>query len=658
MKTRLQYLIVALAVWVAFADTLTLDYALDDRMIIFENEYTLQGWQGVKNVFTRDAFTGYFGENNNLVAGGRYRPLSQISFIAEYELFGGDLKSQAGGRQDPKNEALFSDSFLPVVQHFNNVLLYMVLCLTVLAVLRKLFPPRSDLPWYASLPFWATLLFALHPLHTEVVANIKGRDEVMAMLGAVLTLYCALRYADHHRWHWLLAAFGAMLFGVFSKENAITFLAVVPLSIYFYKKDAKWQDYLLPLVPMLVASAIFLAVRQICVVSPLSGEVASQHILNNPFRNVGKADEIATVLLTWGIYLKLMIFPYPLTHDYYPNQIEITHFSNPLVLLVLLAVIVLIVLSISLLRKKKTLSFAILYFIITFSITSNLLFNVGTFMNERFVFMPLLGFTLAVALLFEKWLQNPMMKKAAMFCLIAVCSIFTVECAVRNLAWKNDIKLFITDVDTSSKSMKCQLSAGGSYLKLYDSEHKSKYLSKAEKHLLETVRLGRSDDETYSLLGKLYFSKKDFEKSAYYYQLILGTNPEDALAANNLELVRAVQRENVVNEINAEIEAGDVQKALSTAKEALKEQPQNPQILNALGRIYGEKMGQLDVAIDYLQAAIAADDNYASAHENLGIAYAIRGQFDKALAELQHAHQLEPGNQHIMDNLRKVQRNR
>ena len=114
MKTRLQYLIVALAVWVAFADTLTLDYALDDRMIIFENEYTLQGWQGVKNVFTRDAFTGYFGENSNLVAGGRYRPLSQISFIAEYELFGGDLKSQAGGRQDPKNEALFSSSFLNI----------------------------------------------------------------------------------------------------------------------------------------------------------------------------------------------------------------------------------------------------------------------------------------------------------------------------------------------------------------------------------------------------------------------------------------------------------------------------------------------------------------------------------------------------------------
>ena len=646
----IRYLIVILLVALVYGNTLTLHYTLDDRMIIFENDYTLKGWSGVKDVMTKDAFTGFFGDDDRLVAGGRYRPLSQITFIAEYELFGGDLKEQSGFHRDPKNEELFSNSKLPIFQHLGNVVLFMLLCITVLAVLQKLFPQFENEKWWLSLPFVATLLFALHPLHTEAVANIKGRDEIMCMLGAMLTLLVSLKYVDSKKWYWLLLAFLTMLFAVFSKENAITFLAVVPLALYFYDKPKKWSDYLVALIPLVLASAVFLVARHLALGGFLNA-TDSQIALNNPFVNSTKGQEIATVIYTWGIYLILMIFPHPLTHDYYPNEIPITDFSNLLVLLMLLFVLAMVVFALWKLPKKNVLSFGILFFVITFSITSNLLFNVGTFMNERFVFTSLLGFNIILAYLIQKLARLPKSKSALISIFTIVLLAYGGKTFARNFAWKDDIKLFITDVQTSSESQKCNLSAGGSYLTLYEKEHKAKYLTLAEKHLLKAVKLGRHDTDTYSLLGKLYFIKKEYDQAEWYYRAILADNPGDKQAADNLKLTEMVAGSAEMEKINELIDAGRVDEALSKVNESIAQSGETEERLNALGRIYGEKRGDLDKSIQFLERALELNPDFASAQENLGIAFAMKGRVDEAIRHLNRAHELDPTNQRILKNL-------
>ena len=60
----------------------------------------------------------------------------------------------------------------------------------------KLFPPDENKKWYLSFPFIASLLFLAHPLHTEAVANIKGRDEIMTLLGSLGALWFTLKYLD------------------------------------------------------------------------------------------------------------------------------------------------------------------------------------------------------------------------------------------------------------------------------------------------------------------------------------------------------------------------------------------------------------------------------------------------------------------------------
>ena len=652
-KRLFRYIAIAIAALLVYGNTLTLKYASDDRMLILENDYTLKGYQGIGDVFTKDSFTGYFGEDGQLVAGGRYRPMSQLTFIAEYEWFGGDLKQKSGLHRDPKNEELFSQSALPVIQHAMNIIWYILLCFTLLAVLQKLFPALDHEKWYRSLPFIATLLFLLHPLHTEAVANIKGRDEILCMLGSLLSLYCSILYIEKKKWWWLLLAFLAMCFAVFSKENAITFLAVIPLALYFLPAEKRPADYVLTLVLPLLAAGLFLAARTHAL-GGFMNTAGNDNILNNPFAGQSKGTEIATTLFTWAIYFRLMLFPHPLTHDYYPNQIDLTGFANPIVILVILAVIGLLWLAIRGLKEKSPVSFAILFFFITFSITSNLLFNVGTFMNERFVFAPLLGFVLILAFLIQKLASKQLSSRWTVTLLAVIGLLYGGKTFARNFAWKDDITLFTTDVQVSNKSQKCCLSAGGSYMKLYLREtkprKKSEYLRLAEKYLTLALKLGRSDSDTYSLLGQLYFYKGDYIAAAQCYRAILNSNPTDEETLRNLA---AVGNSSIMR-IGQLIEDNQVDEALKLAQSALKDQPNSPDVLNLMGRIYGEKLGQLDQSIQYLEQAVTLNPDHASAQENLGIAYAMSGRYNDAIRCLEHALEIEPTNARIMDNLANV----
>ncbi|HNW67408.1 MAG TPA: tetratricopeptide repeat protein [Bacteroidales bacterium] len=652
---KLRYFLIAIIVALVYCNTLSLDYALDDRMIIFENNYTLQGFQGTQGIFTQDAFTGYFGEDKNLVTGGRYRPLSQFTFMIEYELFGQSIHDKVGLNRAPQNEELFSESPLPIISHAVNVLLFIILCLITYHVLRKIFPNYDHKKWYLSLPFIATLLFALHPLHTEAVANIKGRDEIMCMLGAMFAVFSTIKYMNKRNILWLFAAFAAMVFALFSKENAITFMAIIPLVVYFLPNTKKKSDYLITLIPIVLASAAFLIVRS-QVLGGMLSQSESQHILNNPFAQSTKIQEIATVLITWAIYLKLLVFPYPLTHDYYPNEIEITNFSNPAVWLVLIVLGFVVYYAIRNFKKKNIIAFGIIFFAVTFSITSNLIFNVGTFMNERFLFTSLLGFAIIAVFLLQKlnkWLSAKWM--SAIF--IVIFSLFSILTFARNFSWKDDITLFTTDVKTSSQSIKCNISAGGSYLKLYNQKNQEKYLKLAEKHLKKAFELGNVSMEAYSLLGNVYFQKKEYPQALKCYQTVLQNNPKDALAAANVEVVQLAMGDTQIQEAHDILNQGDVAGALKMGETLLAQKPDSPEVLNLMGTIYGKGLGQLEQSITYLNKAVELSPNYVSALENLGIAYAMKNQFDLALNYLNRAHELEPDNQNVINNLQMVKMN-
>ena len=188
-----------------YVNTITHQFTQDDAIVIYDNMYTTQGISGLKGLFTKDTFFGFFKEEGKakLVSGGRYRPFTPAMFALEYQLVG---KS-------------------PWLGHLINILLYGFLCLMVYKLLISLICHKEDSESKRYLVLAAALIYAAHPLHTEAVANIKGRDEIMSMLGSILAMFAIIKYVDLKQTKYLGLASISFFIAFLSKENTVTYLA-------------------------------------------------------------------------------------------------------------------------------------------------------------------------------------------------------------------------------------------------------------------------------------------------------------------------------------------------------------------------------------------------------------------------------------------------
>lgn len=413
-----------------YAAALQFGYLLDDKIVLSENSFVQQGLAGLADIFSNDTFTGFLGEQQTLVAGARYRPLSLSTFALEYELLG----------------------MAPKFSHFVNILLYSLTGLLLFRILSLYFPALPQRGWYLALPFMAALLFELHPVHTEVVANIKGRDEILALLLALGAWFYAHRYGQRGQAKWLAASGLVFFLALLAKENAITFLAVIPLSAYFFLKKVPPRRVWHTLLPLLAATALFLLVRLAATGHLFSSQDNTALIMNNPFLGATLAERYATITYTLGLYLKLLVFPHPLTHDYYPYHIPILNWGDWRVWLSLLLNLGLAVLALVGFRQKRVWSWAILYYAATLSIVSNVFFSVGTMMNERFVYMPSVAFCLLLPYLLIVKRPDRLPRPFALGLLALIALGYAYKTVDRVPAWENDYSLNKAAVEVSRNS--------------------------------------------------------------------------------------------------------------------------------------------------------------------------------------------------------------
>lgn len=409
-------------------------YILDDVIVLSENKYVKEGISGLGKIFATDSFAGFLGEQEALVAGARYRPLSIATFAIEYGLLG---------------------ELNPRISHIINIVLYALTGLLIFRLLSKMIQMEKSTKWFLSLGFVTALLFILHPVHVEAVANIKGRDEIMALLCSLAALYGVFEFLDKKSWLWLGLGLFSYFLGLLAKENTITFLAVIPLSIFFFRKK-QIKDYLFVLLPLLVVTAIYLAIRIQAVGALFAPPANPNLIMNNNFRDMNLAESYATVFYTLGLYLKLLVFPHPLTHDYYPYHIPIMNWLDWRTLLSFSLYLGLGIYALWGLLKKQLPAWCIWYYLATLSIVSNIFFSVGTFMSERFIYMPSLGAMLLLSYLLLVLLKNRLPQQQQLLVptiLIGVLAIgFFIRSYTRVPVWENELTLNRAAIEVSKNS--------------------------------------------------------------------------------------------------------------------------------------------------------------------------------------------------------------
>lgn len=673
IKNFIPQIFIIVFAFVLYANTLGHQYALDDKMTYWKNEFVQNGISGIGDILSYDSMAGMFGKDTKELEGGRYRPLSLVTFALEVEFFG-----------KPTTDVSAKQEFLgnPGLSHFINILLYCISLVILFNVLSKLFRDYSAKFWYLSIPFITTLLFAAHPLHTEIVANIKGRDEILAFLFSIAALNSVINYIDYNRKTELFNSVVFIFLGAMSKEISITFLAVIPFSIYFFR-DVKLSKILISIIPIFAGVIAYMIIREMVIGG--QAEINATQLMNNPFLDSTPSERYATVFYTLLLYLKLMVFPHPLTWDYYPYHIEIMNWTNWVVILSLLIYVLLGIIAIVGLRKKSIYSFSIILFLTTLSITSNLFFNIGAFMSERFIYVSLLGFCIVVAYLISEKLPNKVnhlhnYRKISSVILIVILFAFSVKTISRNRVWENNLTLFENDIKISSNSAKGNSTYASELYKLSedaealgDTALRNKYLAMSIPYFEKAIEIYPDYSEALVRLGNIYYKLYgDYKTMFDYYILTLKSSPLNADVWNNtlgvmvynvhepeyeksvwLEFIKAApERVDPYKQIGNLFYITGIanpDSAIYYLEKAINISPQDFEVLFQLGVSYGN-IGEFVIAREFLLRAAALKDD-SEVFRYIGITYGMEGSDIKALEYFEKALALDPDNELLKQNV-------
>lgn len=608
--------IVGIVAFLLYANTIAHDYALDDSGAITGNRFVQDGFGGIAELMKVE-----FWHFSNMHL-GYYRPLSLITFAVEHQFFQGN----------------------PHISHFINCLLFAVAGYVLFILLSKVF--RTYNPVFA---FVVALLYVAHPIHTEVVANIKGRDELLSFFNVVLMLWFALKYAETKKIVFLLVSLVFCYLGMLSKETALTGVLLLPVILFYYQKESTVVDCLKKILPFLIVVALFFIQKKI-LLGTLSGIIPSD-IVNYPYTK--SSVKLPTTFMLFAFCVRLLLVPHPLRYDYSYNQIPAIHINDIVVWVGILLFVAGAYFAVKQILKKTILGLALSIFYIT--LIPALAFTVmrGGIFAERFLFFPSLGFCIAlvygVALLLKAdfsafvpgmkdWLKANTKFIVLMSVVMLLYSFKTVN---RNSAWKDNFTLFSEDIKTGKNSAQNQHHYANQYIYKAsvekDSAKKIEYVIKGINALRQSLRVHPRFGESYYLIGLAYqIIIPNNDSAIYYYNKAIETAPGYSDSYYHLGILYQNMGKNNV--------------ASYYYNEAVKYNPQYEEPKKAADAL--KAMGidiQLNPLTSVVDTTIANKDSRY--YYELGNHYASQGNYGAAAASFQKAIDIDANNENAFINL-------
>jgi hypothetical protein len=409
-----------------YLNSLGNDFAYDDHHIITNNT-AIQSMETLPDAIVSPYWPGMFGKDLGL-----WRPTTQLLLGAQWIVSDGSA----------------------MLFHTVNVLAHAGVSVLVLLLLAELMSLPGALV--------AGLIFAVHPLHVEAVANVVGISELVSSGFFLAACLVHVRGPSESRWPRAIGIglLYALAFG--AKEGAVTLPGILFLldaarsrlgfgDLMSYMRD-RWRVYAALIV---VAGALLIARHDILgtIANPL-GPLGADLLLEIP--------RIWTISEVWSHYVRLWVFPLDLSADYSPNVIPISigwHLANLVGL-----VLALLILSMSVLSWRRgpmnrgepaarAAGFGVVWFMITLSPVSNTLFVSGVLLAERTLYLPSVGLAAASGwLAVRMWRERPRVVATVLAAAILMGSVRTWT---RTPSWENNqawLNTLVSDYPYSGRS--------------------------------------------------------------------------------------------------------------------------------------------------------------------------------------------------------------
>lgn len=522
-------LIITVFVFLIYGNSIRNKYALDDDFVTVTNPQhpdNLRVAKGIKGI--PEIFSSHYVQSKE--QSFEYRPLPLSTFAIEYQFFGSN----------------------PHISHFISVLIYAITCILLFTLLCKLFKNYNVI-----FPLLITFLFITHPIHTEVVSNIKCRDELLSFLFGICSLHFFLKIieAKNKKWVFVLLAILFLLMALLCKKTAILFIALIPLTIYFFTSINLKRLFILCSISLLSFLIYFIIKRTMVHDIPVLREFA---FFENPlYYEHDFFKRIPIAFYTMGYYIRLLVFPYPLCSYYGYNTIPMLGLGSPIVIASAILYLAMGVYALIKFPKKNIFSYGIIIFLIGVFPFANIVTPVVGIVGERFIYFASFGFCVTAAYLlliaFKVDYKNnaagpKILKPYFTKIIIIILFIFSVLTISRNNKWKDALTLFRNDIQHFEKSCNLHYLIGTTlYPEILNTARGAKrdamikeatfHYKQAAQLMIEGIEKYPKDFTTLSNIGTIYVNVLNDAVSAQpYFKKSLVVNPNNVVAQYNFAL--------------------------------------------------------------------------------------------------------------------------
>jgi protein O-mannosyl-transferase len=413
-KERRLYLAVVACALVPYVPALWNGFAMDDLYIIAWNPL-VHGVQGIWRAFGQPYWPPDLG-------GQMYRPLPLATFALDWTIASGH----------------------PALFHLMNLLWHAGAAVVVAALALRFYPESSPSPGGRGgqgvrTAFVAGLIFAVHPVHVEAVANVIGLGELMAAVGVCLSVYMAVARQD------VLWSGAFLLLGLLSKENAVVGPALIVWAWIVQLTPRPERRQIVAFVASwIVLGGAYLAVRSI-VLHPYERLHATAPVFLGETALTGRLTAVAAL----ADVARLLILPFTLRVDYSPAERtavrSLFDARSALGLLCLASWVALLIIAWR--RQRRVEAYGLGWIGIAFLPVSNLLFSSGVLLAERTLYLPSVGLALAAGAALARL---PARRFDLALTLIVLGG--AIRSAVRAPVWRDDLSVTESILTDSPKS--------------------------------------------------------------------------------------------------------------------------------------------------------------------------------------------------------------
>ncbi len=407
-KIKPLYLFIILGIFSfgIYANSLQNEFVFDDESVVVNNT-SIQSLSNIPKYFTAD-------EGFHKVIGRYYRPVVSTTYAIDYAIWG--LK--------------------PFGFHLTNILIHLISSLLLFALLKFMF---KNYKFGLTGAFIGSLLFAVHPIHTEAVAWVSGRTDSLVTLFFFASFLFYIKYSDdlksQKNLNWALAFYAL---GLLSKEMIITMPVFILLYDFIFKKEGKdfFKKNIRAYLLFAGVTVLYLIIRYLV----LKDIPEREKYLY--FYGIDGITALGTMLKTIPVYLKLLFVPFNLLYHYNGVISDAKSLFDAVVLLSALFVVAGIAVPLLIRKDFPVFAFAILFFFISLLPVMNIIPTMNL-MAERFLYLSSFALSVAIAGIVV-YLKSENGARNYSLAVIIILLIFSFLTFQRNKDWVSEEILFAT----------------------------------------------------------------------------------------------------------------------------------------------------------------------------------------------------------------------